>query len=150
MHTIQDVSENTLRIEQFIQTLPYGEVISYGQVYDQTKVVMDNKGKTYLRSALKRLKMPHETIRGVGIKLLSKENATKIVVRDVTKIDRSVKRAERTTIQVRERVFDELTEEQRKHINFLGSIFGAIRSYSQSAKQIFKKEPLKIGEKISD
>lgn len=148
MNTIQDVSANTLKLEGIFVSAKSGEYFSYQQLQELSGVRMDNRGKGYIKSALRRMKMPYETVRGQGIKLLSKDNATKIVVRDVIRIDNSIKKAEKTTNQVRQKVYDQLTEAERKNINFLGALFGSIRSYSQSAKRIFRNDTPKIGDKI--
>ena len=92
--------------------------------------------------------MPYETISGTGIKLLSAENASKIVVDKVIKVDNAIKRATKTTKQVTDRVYDELPEPEKKNINFLGALFGTIKAYSTSAKKIFNKPQLKIGEEV--
>lgn len=149
MNTIQDVSVNTLKLEGIFSSATAGEYFSYQNLQQLSGVRMDNRGKQYIKSALRRLKLPYETVRGQGIRLLSKDNATKIVVRDVIRIDNSIKKAEKTTRQVKDRVYEQLTEGERKNINFLGALFGSIRSYSQSAKRIFKNDPLKIGEKVN-
>lgn len=148
MNTIQDVSANTLKLEGIFVSAKSGEYFTYQQLQELSGVRMDNRGKGYIKSALRRMKMPYETVRGQGIKLLSKDNATKIVVRDVIRIDNSIKKAEKTTNQVRQKVYDQLTEVERKNINFLGALFGSIRSYSQSAKRIFRNDTPKIGDKI--
>lgn len=147
-NSIQEISQNTLKFEAIFSIAEKGKFFSYGDLYQATKVVMDINGKSYMKSALRRLKLPYETIHGEGIRLLSKDNATRIVVRDVMKIDRSVKKAEKTTKQVQNRIFDELPKEQQEQVKFLGSLFGAIRAYSTSAKAIFKPQQMKIGDKV--
>lgn len=148
MNTIQEVSKHTLKIENVLSSATPGEFLSYKQIQELSGVQMDNKGKGYMRSALKRLKLPVETISGKGIKIISKDNATSIVVSKVQRIDSSIRKAEKTTKQVRDRVYNELPEVEQKNINFLSALFGTIRSYSQSAKKIFNKPVLTIGEKI--
>ncbi|MEP6595899.1 MAG: hypothetical protein ABJA71_08120 [Ginsengibacter sp.] len=143
--TIEKVSEETLRIENIFTSAAKGEYFSYSQLEKITNVVMDEKGKTYMRSALRRLKIPYETLKGEGITTVSAKNATKILVHKVIKIDNSIKRAERTTKQVKDKVYDELTEPEQKNIIFLSSLFGTIRSYSNNAKKIFYVQPLKVG-----
>ncbi len=149
MYTLQDVSANTLKLENIFSSAIEGQYFSYKELQQLTNVVMDNKGKTYIYSALRRLKLPYETVRGEGIKLLSKDNATRIVIGKIIKTDNSIKRAEKTTKQVKDRVYEQLTEPEKKNIIFLGTLFGTIRSYSQSAKRIFNNKPLLIGEKIN-
>lgn len=146
--TIQEVSKETLKLEGIFSTATPGEFFSYEMLQKLSNVKMDERGKSYMRSALKRLKLPYEVIIGNGIKILSAKNASQIVINKVVKIDNSIKRAEKTTKQVRARVYNQLTEPEQKNINFLGALFGTIRSYSASAKRIFSKEPLKIGERV--
>lgn len=149
MHTIQDVSANTLKLEGIFSSASPGEYFSYTNLQQLSGIRMDNRGKSYIKSAMRRLKFPYETIRGQGIKVLSKDNATKIIVRDVIRIDNSMKKAEKTTRQVKDRVYEQLTDGERKNINFLGALFGSIRSYTTSAKRIFKTDTPKIGDKIN-
>lgn len=146
MMSIQEVSKETLQLENVFRSANPGEFFLYSELQKLTGVKMDETGKTYMRSALKRLKLPYEVIRGKGVAVLSPKNATNIVVHKVVKVDTAIKRAEKTTKQVRERVYNELTEPEQKNINFLGALFGTIRSYSQSAKKIFGKKPVMIGE----
>lgn len=149
MRTIQEVSEQTLKLEAVFSSSPTGEFFTYEQLQELTQVAMDNRGKAFMRTALKRLKLPYETERGEGIKLLSKDNASRIVATKVIKIDNSVKRAEKTTKHIMSNaVFEELTESEKKGINFIGALFATIRSYSQSAKKIFYSKPLIVGEKV--
>lgn len=148
MHTIQEVSQNTLKLEGIFSAAAPGEFFSYSQLQQISGIRMDSRGKSYIKGAFRRLKTPYETIRGQGVKILSKDNATRIVIRDVVKIDNSIKRAEKTTRQVKNIVYDQLPEEERRNINFLGALFGTIRSYSQSAKRIFHHDAHKIGDKI--
>lgn len=109
---------------------------------------MDNTGKSYLRSAAKRLKLPYMVIKGVGIETCSPANAMSIISSSVIKIDNSVKRAEKTNKQVSKHVYSDLGEKERKSIDFLGALFGSIRGFSSSAKRIFSKEQPKVGELI--
>lgn len=148
MQTIQKVSEETLKIENIISSSAPGQILSYKELQIQSGVTMDTKGKTYMRTALKRLKMPYETISGSGIRLLSPQNASKIVIHKVIKVDNSIKRAAKTTKQVSERVYNDLTEPEKKNLNFLGALFGTIRGYSTTAKRIFGKQLVRIGDTV--
>lgn len=146
-NTIQVVSENTLKL-QGIFASGDGRLFTYKEIENLTGVKMDLAGKSYMRSALKRLKMPYEIIRGEGIRLLSPENASRIVVDKVIKVDNAIKRASKTTKQVSDKVYDRLSELEQKNINFLGALFGTIRAYSSNAKKIFNKPQLKAGDEI--
>jgi hypothetical protein len=147
--TIQEISQETLKLENIFASATAGEFFAYNQLQMLTEITMDNKGKAYMRSALCRLKLPYECERGNGIKVLSPQNATRIIVSRVVKIDNSIKRAEKTTTQVKNRVYDELTEPEQKNILFLSALFGTIRSYSSNAKRIFAAPSLTVGSKVS-
>lgn len=148
--TIQEVSNETLKLEEIFSSATPGEFFSYQSLQQLSNVRMDERGKCYMRSALKRLKLPYEVVIGSGIKILSVENASRIVINKVVKIDNSIKRAEKTTKNVRAKVYDQLPEPEKKNIDFLGALFGTIRSYSTSAKRIFSRQQLKAGEIIKN
>lgn len=144
-NSIQEVSKETLALENIFRSATEGEFFTYSQLQELSNVKMDEAGKGYMRKALNRLKLPYEVFRGTGIKLLSPDNASKIVIDKVVKIDNAVKRGEKTTKRVRDRVYNQLTEPEQRNINFLGAFYGTIRLYAQSAKRIFYKAPPKIG-----
>ena len=144
MKTIQQVSEQTLKIENILNSGAPGEEFTYHQLENLSGVKMDDHGKNYMRTALKRLRMPYEVISGVGIRLLSPDNAMRIVTTKVVKIDNTVKRAEKTVRQVREKTYNELDSRGQSSINALTSFFGSIRMFSKSAKMLFKNEPTMI------
>lgn len=147
--TIQKVSEETLKIYNLLSSSEPGKEFSYKEIEDSTGVKMNNDGKSKMRSALRKLKMPNETIKGKGIKLLSKENAGSIVAHKVIKVDNAIKKAAKTTKQVSDRVYEQLSEPEKKHLNFVGALFGTIRAYSNSAKKIFQKPQIKQGQEIN-
>lgn len=144
--SIQEVSKETLKLENVFSSATPGELFTYSKLQELTGVRMDNNGKGYMRTALKRLKLPYKVYSGKGVEILSAKNATEIIVHRVSKIDNSIKKADKVTRQVSAKVYNELTEPEQKNINFLGALFGTIRAYSISAKRIFAKPSLKIGE----
>lgn len=146
--TIQEVSQETLKIEHTLKTIGGGIRISYKEIEERTGVKMDARGKGFLRSAARRMKMPYVTYKGEAIELLSPENAKFIVGHSVVKIDNSVKRAERTTKSVRGQVYERLPENERKTIDVLSALFGSIRAFSTSAKQLFSKPVPRVGDTI--
>ena len=109
---------------------------------DDLSIEMNNRSKNLMRSALRRLKMPYETVRGSGIKLLSPSNAMNIVTHSVIKVDNSVKKAEKVTKLVTNRVYNDVPSEQQQKLTALASLFGTIRSFSRSAKLIYKNQKL--------
>lgn len=139
MNTIAEVSKETLKIENILKISKPGEFITYKNIEKISGVRMDNKGKSYLRTALNRLKFEYSPVKGEGIQLASPENAIAIVSKRVIKIDNSVKRAEKTTKRVTNQFYDKLTEHEQKNVNYLSAVFASLRAYSQSAKMFFKK-----------
>jgi hypothetical protein len=139
MNTIAEVSKQTLLIESALKDSKSGEFITYKKIESITGVKMDNKGKSYLRTALNRLKLEYSPVRGEGIELASPENSIALVSKRVIKIDNSVKRAEKTTKRITNQFYDKLSEAEQKNVNYLSAVFGSLRAYSQSAKLFFKK-----------
>ena len=144
MHTIAEVSKQTLQIENVLEKAKAGDFITYKNLEILSGVKMNNRGKGYMRTALNRLKIEYTPIRGEGIELASPENSISIVSRRVIKIDNSVKRAEETTKRVTEQFYDQLSENEQKNVNYLSAVFASLRAYSTSAKIFFKKTQEKV------
>lgn len=144
MKSIQDVSKQTLQIESVLKTAEKGEMFTYERMEDLSGVKMDAAGKGYLNTALRRLGMVKNTIRGVGFTTLDKTNAVSIVSHGVIKIDNATRRAEKTTKLVQKNdVYNELSDMDKKHINTVGAMLGSIRAYSTIAIKYEKnKTPL--------
>ena len=141
---IHEPTKETLALEQFLETHQPGTELTYHQIAQVTGVKMDLKGKGYLRSAIHRLKLEYICNHGVGITLGSPTNSSTIIAHKVIRIDNSVKQAEKTTKNVHRQFYDHLPYAEQKQVNYLAALFGTIRSYSQSAKRLFKKEPPKL------
>lgn len=140
MKTIAEVSKETLQIEAVLKNAKSGEFIMYQNLQHLSGVRMDERGKQFMRTALKRLKLEYTVVPGKGIELSSPDNAIKIVATKVIRIDNSVKRAEKTTRNVTDKHYTEMKPEEQRNLNFLGAAFASIRAYSQSAKLFFKKQ----------
>ena len=149
MKTIQQVSEKTLKFEAVFKDASLNQHFSYKELHDRTGLIMTERNKQFMRSALKRLKLPYEVRRGEGIILVGEKNAIRIAAYKVIKIDNAVKRGEKTTKQITAKTYHLLQEPEKKHINFLSALFGSIRSYSSTAQKMFKQQPLIIGERVS-
>jgi hypothetical protein len=148
MQTIQQVSQKTLKFESIFTDAPLNQYFSYKELQERTGFEMSDRNKTYMRSALRRLKLPYEVRRGDGIVLVGEKNAIRIAAYKVIRIDNAVRSGEKTTKQISIKTYHLLTEPERKNINFLSALFGSIRSYSNNAKKIFNHQPLIIGERI--
>lgn len=145
--TIQEVSAETLKLENILSTASPGEEFTYQKLYELSGIRMDNRGKQFMRSALNRLKLPYEVAHGVGIRVLSPDNAMTIITHKVIKIDNSVKRAEKTTKQIaaREDIMNGLYDGDRKAVTTMIGFYGTIRSFANAAKQIFKRPEIRTG-----
>lgn len=144
---LQEVSEQTLKLEKVLSTATPGEYFTYKQLQELSGVTMNEKGKQYMRSAFSRLKLDYEVRPGEGVTVLSPDNAMRIIAHRVIKIDNSVKKAEKVTKQVQKRVYNELSDVDKKQINVLAGFFGTIRTWSNSAKKLmFSKEPVQINQ----
>jgi hypothetical protein len=149
MKTIQQVSERTLKFESVFSEASLNQYFSYNELKKLTGIEMTDRNKTYMRSALRRLKLPYEVRRGEGIVLVGEKNAVRIAAHRVIQIDNAVKKGAKTTKEITVKTYHLLTEPEKKHINFLSALFGSIRSYSSNAKRIFAQKPLISGGSIS-
>jgi len=140
--TIAEVSKETLMIENYLRDIPDGQTVLFEVIQKETGVKMDERGKTYMRTALKRLKREYSSIIGSGIELACPENTISIVGHAVRKIDNSVKRGEKKTKNLSNQFYDDLSNEEKKALNFLSAMFGGIRAYSLSGKNLFKQKHL--------
>jgi len=134
MKTIAKISEESLKIVNYLEGIAHGETLSYDQIEKATGVKMDTKGRSYLRTAIKKLKREYSCIVGKGIELASAKSATNILVGRVVKIDNAVKRAEKTQTILVNNFYDQLQPIEQKQALFLGAVFGAIRVAAQNGK----------------
>jgi len=144
MKTIQKVSEDTLKIENYLKDQNEGQEITYSEIAQETGVKMDNRGKTFLRTAFKRLKIEYECQKGKGIRLACKDSANTILVHRVVKIDNAVKKTGRTHKNLTNRFYDRLDEQEKKFSNMVGSWLGAARVIARNGKNILNTQ-VKLG-----
>lgn len=142
MRSIQEVSQETLKIENYLRSKKYGDYISYKDIESNTNVTMNNRGKSFLRTALKRLKYEYLCIRGEGIEIASVDSTMKVMTHKLVKVDNAVKRAEKTHNNLSV-FYTELSIEDQKRINFVGAAFGAIRLAAQNGKRMLKENAFK-------
>ena len=145
--SIQQISAETLRIENILSSSTPGEYFSYSQLEELTGIKMDNKGKTYLRTALKRCKILKETIRGKGVKTLCIDNAAPIVIESVQKVGRGIKRAKKITDSViKSNIYPSLPEVEQKSMNLIAAGLGTTLAFTAQWKKIFEIERPIIGQ----
>lgn len=141
MTTINEVSQDTIKLEAYLEEKKPGDVLYFSEVENETGVKMTATGKGYLRTAIKRAGHLYIPVRGVGVELVSEKTATTVISHRVIRIDNSVKKAEKTTKKVADKFYEKLNNEQKNHVNFIGSVFAAIRAYSVNAKKILANRP---------
>jgi len=139
MQTLAKISEESLTLINYLKDVEHGQILSYQQIEQDTGVKMNTPaGRSYLRTACKKLKREYSCLRGVGIKMASADTAMTLVVGRLVKIDNAVKRGERTYNNVSLGFYNELPPEQQKQINFVGAAFGAIRVAAENGKYYLK------------
>ena len=101
---------------------------------------MNNTGKQYMRTALKRLKVEYSPIKGLGIQLADRNITMPLVINRLNKIDRSVKRAEKTHKNLQEQFFESLDTKEQKQLLFIGAAFGAIRVAAENGRLLYQSK----------
>ena len=132
------ISEESLTLIKYLKTVEHGQILSYQKIEQETGVKMDTAGKSYLRTACKKLKREYSCLRGVGIEMASTKTASTLVIGRLVKIDNAVKRGERTYNNVSMAFYNELPAQEQKQINFVGAAFGAIRVAAENGKYYLK------------
>ena len=135
--TVAKVSEKTLKIEAYLKTFQPGEELSFIALEVGSGVKMDTKGKGYLRTALKRAKLEYSPIHGEGIKLANPEMTMPILINKLTKVDRAVKRADKSHKNLQTKFFASLTKTEQNQLLYVGAVFGAIRVAAENGKLIY-------------
>jgi len=138
--SVAKVSSNTLKIQDFLQRKKPGTEISYMDIQDSTGVTMDNRGKGYMRTALKRARLEYAPIIGYGIVLADSNTTMPLVIRKLNKIDKAVKRADRTHKNLQARFLESLTLQEQKQLLFVGAAFGAIRVAAENGRMIYSSK----------
>ena len=137
--TIAEVSKETLTIEAYLRDLPEGHILYFGELEKECNVEMNEKGKSYLRTALKRLDLEYSCIWGEGIRLADVSIASDIIVTKLSKISNAVKRGQKTYNHISEKFYDRLTQDEQRQIIFIGSGFAAIQLAVENGRRVLKQ-----------
>lgn len=137
--TIAEVSEETLKIQAFLEQQEHGAVFTYTEIESNTGVPMDVSGKAKLRTALKRARREYSAIKGTGIRLASADTALSLVSNRLVSINNATKRGDKTTKLLHEQFFASLNAQEQRQILFAGAVFGAIRVAAENGKLLYKK-----------
>lgn len=134
---IKKRNEETNRLIVYFSDQPAGQVLSYKQIEEESGVRMNYAGKQMMRSALNHLKIEYYVQRGQGIQLANAENTSLIMVGKLSKVDNSIKRASKSHKRLM-KFTEELPEEEKKSMLFLGGMFGVMRAYTIQARKYTK------------
>ena len=139
MKTIAKISEETLTLINYLEDLPHGYVLTYMQIEKETGVKMDLKGKSYLRTACKKLNRIYSPNHGVGFKLADKDDTMSHVVHGLKGIHNKVKNVRKTTNTLIANFYNELQPAEQKNILYVGACFGAIEASYKSGMHSLKQ-----------
>jgi hypothetical protein len=137
--TIPEVCAETLRLQVYIEEQPDGAELSFEKIAYDTGISMDELNKGHLRSALRRSKREYSSIYGYGIRLADSASVMPILTTRLVKIDKTVRRGEKTQKALQERFFRSLSADDQKNVLFIGACFGAIRVAAENGKLLFQK-----------
>jgi hypothetical protein len=139
MKTIGEVSQETLKLQDYLSTQPHGTALAYSDIQRESGVAMDAKGRARLRSAMKLSRREYSCIPGVGIRLADAQGVMPILSSRIKRIDHAVVRADRSQRLLQEQFFAQLDTQDQKRILFAGAVFGAIRLAAEQGKQLQRR-----------
>lgn len=142
--SIPEVCEETLRFQSYIEGMDDGVELSWSKIEHDTGIKMNEKNKAHLRTGIKRANREYLSIYGYGIRLADPEGVMPILTNRLVKIDRSVRRGEKSQKLLHEQFFRSLSEEEQKNVLYVGAVFGAIRVAAESGKSLFDREDPKM------
>ncbi len=142
--SIAKASEEYMRLLAYVVEQPHGAMLSYDEVCHHTGVKMDIPGKAKLRRTILRSKKEYSVVPNVGYKLADADIATGILSFRLIRIDNTVKRADRAQRIIQREFLNDLTEDEKKGVLFIGSVFGAIRIAADKGKKLYSGQPVKM------
>lgn len=145
-NSIAEVSKETLQLEAYFKEKEPGEFVPYKEIEQETGVLMDYRGKGFIKTALNRLDKEYTTRKGQGIELASAENGMSIVINRLVRINNAVKRGDKTTRNIQNEFLMQMSDQDKKRVLFCASVFGAIRLAAEQGRVMFakKKEPVQL------
>ncbi len=143
MKTKAVLSKESVILSQFLSEQKPGSDLSWAAIEVATGVKMDTLGKGTLRRAAERLRLEYTSNHGYGIVLASAGTALPIVSERLVRIDRAVRRGDRTQQTIQEQFFASLNEDEQKRILFAGAVFGAIRVAAESGRMLYGRRDSK-------
>lgn len=135
----RELLEESIVLGKFIAEQNAGASLSYSAIEHQTRIRMDARGKQLLRAALRRRNIEYTSRRNYGIVLADAEWVAPILSTKIMRIDRAVKRGDRTQRNLQEQFFESLGLDEQKQVLFAGAVFGAIRIATEQGRLLYKK-----------
>lgn len=140
------ITEEVTKLKEFLEQAASERPdtrISYLEIEEVTGVVMDRKGKGYLRNAAKYSGVEYSAIPKYGIEIAGPNNGTQIIGGRLARIDAATRRAELATKNISMRYLGEMSREDKNTVLFLGSVFGAIRASAEGYRRLAQsKKPV--------
>jgi len=131
--SIPEREKQVLQLIEYFRTVEDGAERSWLRIEADTEIVMDPLGRNLVRRALRKLKRPYEALRGEGVRMSAPESTLAIMGSRFGRIDRAVRRADRTRGQLVERHFDALDDPDKQRMLVLAGFFGAVRAFAREA-----------------
>jgi hypothetical protein len=131
------ISAEVKRLKEFLEAAAEhrpGQQISYLEIEETTGVTMNLKGKGYLRNAAQYVGVEYSAIPKYGIEIAGADNGLSIIGGRLARIDSATRRAEKATKNISQRYIANMSDDDRRSVLFLGSVFGAIRASADSYK----------------
>ena len=136
-------SEEMLKLCDLFGEMQPGAYITYQAIEAGTGVRMDLRGKSLMRSALRKLKTEYRSDRGIGIELASGKTAMGVITGKTRRISSSIKRANKCSNRLT-KFIDNMPETDRARFIATSSLLGAVQAVSAGLTKIYKSEPEKL------
>lgn len=140
MRTIAEVHEDVLKLQEFLEAQAPGADLPYMRIEAETGVRMDDTGKARMRQALRRSHLESATKYAEGIKLASADFSMPILGMRMTRIDKAVRRADRTQKNLQTQFYEAMSDADKKKVLFAGAVFGAIRLAAKNGKLMYRRD----------
>lgn len=130
----------------YISSIKPGTQLTWKQIQNDTKIRSSERNKNFFRRALHKCNIAYEPMHGRGIVFSFEGNASRIMVRSVSRIDSGIKRAHKTHEKLMTH-YDKLESHEQQAFNFAGGALGFLRSMTRkgirslSSPQTFNYEP---------
>lgn len=131
MKSLARISEDRLKLIDFLELQSVGSFLTYAQIEEETGVIMNKKGKDSLRKALSNLEIVHTVVIGKGIELASPDTAVGILSQRFGEVSRSICKAEKTHRAINDQFYDDLSEQDRKSVVLAGAAFAMMHSMAK-------------------